>query len=761
MKTAASGKPHRTAVSLEGHWASESDGQGHVVFNAEGIRCANCARSIRNGLGALPGVTGTEVNVVNGRVSVSWNSHLTSLGAILAIVADLGFKPVPLVGAAAAAARREERRASLKRIGLAGLGSVQIMMYAAGLYTGAFHGIDPALAGFLKWTCLLIATPVLLYSGAPILRGGLHDIRRRTLGMDVTVSLALVLAFVASVFNTARGQGEVYFDSVTMFIFFLLVGRHVEMKGRHQAASVTDALARALPATATRLRAATDDAERVPLEQLRPGDRLRVATGEIIPVDGTVLAGIALVDESLVTGESAARQRAPGEALLGGSINTGSAITLQVTSAPNASALHSLVRLLERAQGERPRIGLAAERMASWFVLRILVLTALAAIAWAFVDPSRAFPAVLAVLVATCPCALSLATPVAIAAATSRLARLGVLVTRSDAVEGLAQVDTVILDKTGTLTTGHPRVLETQTREGLSSGMALSIAAALEESSRHPVAQAFRAHGAREIRCGDAREFPGDGIEGHVDGRLWRLGKPAFALQDGRAHPFTEDAGILLADASGGAAAFVVSDELRPDAGETVAGLRALGLELRLASGDREGPVAHVARRLGIARPAARLRPEDKLTLLRELQAGGHRVLMIGDGMNDGPVLAAAQVSMAMGHGSSIAHAAADLLLLRDSLASLPESVAVARRTLVIIRQNLRWSVAYNLAAVPLAALGLMPPWIAAIGMSLSSLLVVMNARRVLSADVLGRKPPQGPRRTPDPHHTLATEAPQ
>lgn len=761
MKTVASPKPDRTAASLEGHWASESDGQGHVVFNAEGIRCAHCARSIRNGLGALPGVTGTEVNVVNGRVSVSWNSRLTSLGAILAIVAGLGFKPVPLVGAAAAAARREERRASLKRIGLAGLGSMQIMMYAAGLYTGAFHGIDPALAEFLKWTCLLIATPVLLYSGAPILRGGLHDIRRRTLGMDVTVSLALVLAFVASVFNTARGEGEVYFDSVTMFIFFLLTGRYVEMKGRHQAASITDALARALPATATRLRAVTDDTERVPLEQLRPGDRLRVATGEIIPVDGTVLAGIALVDESLVTGESAARQRAPGEALLGGSINTGSAITLQVTSAPNASALHSLVRLLERAQGERPRIGLAAERMASWFVLRILVLTALVAIAWAFVDPSRAFPAVLAVLVATCPCALSLATPVAIAAATSRLARLGVLVTRSDAVEGLAQVDTVILDKTGTLTTGNPRVLETQTREGLSSGMALSIAAALEECSRHPVAQAFRAHGARGIRCGDAREFPGEGIEGHVDGQLWRLGKPAFALQDGRAHPFTEDAGILLADASGGAAAFVVSDELRPDASETVAGLRALGLELRLASGDREGPVAHVARRLGIARPAARLRPEDKLTLLRELQADGHRVLMIGDGMNDGPVLAAAQVSMAMGHGSSIAHAAADLLLLRDSLASLPESVAVARRTLVIIRQNLRWSVAYNLAAVPLAALGFMPPWIAAIGMSLSSLLVVMNARRVLSADVLGREPPRGPRRTPDPHHTLATEAPQ
>ncbi len=745
MRPADAGSARRTPASLEGHWASESNGQGHAVFSAEGIRCANCARSIRTGLAALLGVTGTEVNVVNSRVSVSWNSQLTSLAAILATVARLGFKPVPLVGEAAATAQRAERRTSLKRIGLAGLGSMQIMMYAAGLYTGAFHGIDPALAGLLKWTCLLIATPVLLYSGAPILRGGLHDIRRRTLGMDVTVSLALVLAFVASVFNTVRGEGEVYFDSVTMFIFFLLLGRYVEMNGRHQTASVTDALARALPATVTRIPEGTTVTEKLPLAQVRPGDRLRVASGEVIPVDGIVLSGIALVDESLVTGESAARQRATGEALLGGSINTGAAITLQVSSAPNASALHSLVRLLERAQGERPRIGLAAERMASWFVLRILVLTALVAVGWAFVDPSRAFPAVLAVLVATCPCALSLATPAAIAAATARLARLGVLVTRSDAVEGLAQIDTVILDKTGTLTTGNPRVLETQTREGLSSGEALAVAAALEESSRHPVAQAFRVHGAGKLPCEDAREFPGEGIEGTIGGRLWRIGRPTFALEpslgcaDAPGHPgslaspIAEGAGIMLADASGAAATFVVSDELRTDADATVTRLRELGLDVRLASGDREGPVAHVARRLGIAQPAARMRPEDKLALLRELQADGHHVLMIGDGMNDGPVLAAANVSMAMGHGSSIAHAAADLLLLRDSLASLPDSVAIARRTLVIIRQNLRWSVAYNLAAVPVAALGLMPPWVAAIGMSMSSLLVVMNARRVLS----------------------------
>jgi Cu2+-exporting ATPase len=710
------------------------------VFNAQGIRCANCARSIRSTLDGIDGVQSVDVNVVNGRVSVTWDSGLTSLGSILGAVASLGFRPVPLVGEAAAAERRQEQRSSLKRIGLAGLGSMQIMMYAGGLYSGAFTGMAPWLADVMKWSCLVISVPVLLYSGAPILRGAIHDVRRRTLGMDVTVALALVLAFLASVFNTLRGSGEVYFDSVTMFLFFLLLGRHVELKGRHQAASVTDALAQALPATAKRLVTGGPATEQVALREIHRGDQLRVGTGEVVPVDGKVSAGVALVDESLVTGESAPRSRSTGEPLLGGSINAGGSFVMEVTRDPDDSTLHALVRLLEHAQSERPRLGLAAERMASWFVVRVLLLTALVGLAWLWIDPSRAFPAVLAVLVATCPCALSLATPVAIAAATSRLARLGVLVTRSDAIEGLAQVDTVMLDKTGTLTTGAPRVLDTRTREGLSPAEALGIAAALEEASRHPIARAFLAHSREGVSCSDAREHPGEGIEGTVAGRRWRIGRPDFAM--GGARPGTPDAdGVVLADDSGFAAAFEVSDELRSDAVETVNRLRQLGLEVTLASGDRPEAVAHVARRLSIEGAASRLRPEGKLDLLRDLQSRGRRVLMIGDGINDGPVLAAADVSMAMGHGSSIAHAAGDLLLLRDSLSALPASVAAARRTLVVIRQNLRWAVGYNLAAVPIAAMGWMPPWVAAIGMSLSSLLVVLNAGRVLKDP----RPPTGP----------------
>jgi Cu2+-exporting ATPase len=731
------------SLLLEGHWTSESGGEGHAVFNAEGIRCANCARSIDTTLRRTAGVRSADINVANGRVSVTWDTSRTSLPAILRAVADLGFRPLPLAGESAATIRRDERRTSYKRIGLAGLGSMQVMMYAGGLYTGAFEGIDPRIAEFLKLTCLLFATPVLFYSGAPILRGALQDLRNRVLGMDVTVSIALVLAFSASVVNTLTAHGDVYFDSVVMFVFFLLLGRHAEMVSRHQAASVTDALARALPTQVTRLDAA-GQAEQVALAAVAVGDRVRVGSGQIVPFDGTLEDDAALLDEALVTGESVTQRHRRGDRLLGGSVNAGPTLTLRVSAVAQDSTLHSLVRLLERAQSERPRIGIAAQRMASWFIVRILVLTVLVAIAWAWFDPSRVLPAVLAVLVATCPCALSLATPVAIAASTSRLARAGVLVTRADAVESLAQVDTLVIDKTGTLTEGEARLVGLDLRRGWQAEAVLPVAAALEAESRHPTANAIRAAAAARasvqdppLACSDAREAAGNGIEGTVQGVRWRIGRPEWVagLAAPGASNWMGDGDIALGNGTGIVAMFTIADELREDARATIDSLRRLGLDVQLASGDRDTAVRGAASQLGITAARSRLRPEDKLGIVRELQARGRRVLMVGDGINDGPVLAAADVSAAMGRGSGIAHAASDLLLLRDSLAALPESIRVARRTLVIIGQNLRWAAAYNLAAVPIAALGFMPPWVAALGMSLSSLLVVANARRLARAD--------------------------
>ncbi|HEX6397006.1 MAG TPA: cation-translocating P-type ATPase, partial [Steroidobacteraceae bacterium] len=436
----------------------------------------------------------------------------------------------------------------------------------------------------------------------------------------------------------------------------------------------------------------------------------------------------ASLDESLITGESAAVARAHGEPIRSGSVNLGAPLFLAASAAVADSTLASMVRLLERAQASRPRMALAADRVASWFVFLILALAVATAIAWWRVDPARALAAVLAVLVVTCPCALSLATPVAIAAATSRLARLGMLVTRADAIERLAHADTVVYDKTGTLTAGAMAVTDVELLAHLPRERVLAIAAALERQSAHPLAGAFRVHESA-LQADPVRELEGAGIEGTVDGVRWRLGRRDFAA--GSPDASIGDVGLFLGSGSGLAARILVGAPLRPEARECVDALRARGLRVMIASGDSREAVAQVAGALGIDEAHARLDPAGKIALVRGLEAAGRRVFVIGDGINDGPVLAAAHVSCAMGQGSAIAQAASDLLLIHEKLAVLPQAIDSARAALRVVRQNLGWALFYNLAAVPLAAFGLVPPWLAALGMSLSSLGVVLNARRL------------------------------
>jgi Cu2+-exporting ATPase len=709
-------------------WVDGATGSAETQFFAEGMRCVNCARSIRRSVGALPGVRHVDVNLATARVSVGWDPAAQSLDHVLDSITALGFRPVPMLGDAAAAARRSERRAALKRIGLAGLGSMQISMYTVGLYAGAFSGIETDLARLLKVASMWITLPVLLYSGAPFLRGAWADLRRRSLGMDVPVAAALVLAFAASAFNTLRDTGQVYFDSVTMFIFFLLIGRYVEANMRRGSLDATEALARSLPASATRLTAA-GGSERVALLEIRQGDRLLIASGAVIPVDGELEGGSALVDESLVSGESAAVSHAAGATLLGGAVNVGAPLTLRARTDARGSTLASMIALMERAQSERPRVALAADRAAAWFVGSILALALLVAGLWLWFDPSRAFEATLAVLVVTCPCALSLATPAAMAAATARLARQGVLVTRANALEQLAGIDTVVLDKTGTLTTAAPRLGAIDACGALTAGDCAAIAAALERHSAHPLAAAFAAFD-RGLAVQDMSETSGMGLEGRIDGRTWRLGRHDFAGTAQAPAPQGAEERVWLGSEGQLLASFEILDTLRADAADTVRALRAAGLTLRIASGDRPGAVARIAAELGIDAPRGRQTPADKIALVRELQAGGHRVLMLGDGINDGPVLAAADVSCAMGQGAAVAHAAADMLLLGDSLAGIPRAVATARGCARLIRGNLRWALGYNLCAVPVAALGWVAPWVAAIGMSMSSLYVVWRAHR-------------------------------
>ena len=694
----------------------------------EGLRCPACSWLVEQRLGRVPGVVGIAVNPASARARLEWRAGAAKLSGLLRTIHALGYRPHVLGAADTLEVATRERRAALRRLAVAGFGMMQVMMFAVGLYSGAFEGMDPVLREYLRLVSLLVATPVLFYAGRPFLEGAWRTLAARQLGMDVPVAAALLLAWSASVWNTFQGSGEIYFDSVTMFVFLLLLGRFAEMVARHQAGSTNDALLRLLPASALRIR--DRRSEQVSAADLAVGDEVAVPTGEAFPVDGRLLAGPALADESLLTGESAAVVKAAGDPVIGGSINSGDPARMRVTAVGHDTVLAGIVRLLERAQTERPAIARLADRWASWFVAVVLLGTVAVAGIWLALDPARAFGITLAVLVVTCPCALSLATPTAITAATAGLARRGLLVTRADAVESLARSDTVVLDKTGTLTLGRPSIQAVRLLGPLDAEQCLRLAAALEQSSAHPLALAFRAVTGPLPGLDEVRSVPGRGVEALCDGVLHRIGSRDFvaALAGPAEGP---DHGLYLGRDGAWLAQIDVADALRPGAASAVADLVELGLRPVIASGDHEPAVRSVASAVGVTEYHARLAPQDKLRLVQSLERSGRQVAMIGDGVNDAPVLAAAQVSIAIAAGAALARTSADLVLMARGLGALPEAVRVARRTVTIIRQNLAWAAGYNLVALPLAAAGLVPPWAAAIGMSASSLLVVANAWRL------------------------------
>ncbi len=619
---------------------------------------------------------------------------------------------------------------------------MQVMTFAVSLYAGAMQGMDAGLARFLRLVSLLVATPVVLFAAQPFFAAAWRSARMHTLGMDVPVALSIAAAYLWSVWTTLLGEGTVYFDSAVMFTFFLLLGRYIEMSLRHRSGLQQHALARLLPDSV--LRVTGEATERVTPDELCLGDRVRVLPGERVPADGVVDTGTSEFDESLLTGESAPRRRDVGETLTAGTLNLGGTIELQVTRVGPESTLAEVSRLLERAQLSRPHFADLADRVAAWFVGAVLLLAFGVGVYWCYADATRAFSTVLAVLVVTCPCALSLATPAALAAATTRLARGGLLVTRGRALERLATVDCVVFDKTGTLTRGQPQLeLVRPLRAAVSRERCLSIAAALERHSSHPIARAF-ANQAAASSVFDVQVVSGRGVEGNIDGVRYRIGRFDYALamcdadrrgnaEAGEATDYADKTTVVLADTEGTLAMFTLSDALREDAAAVVTQICKLGLTPCIASGDRAGVVGAVAQRLRIADKHCNLDAADKVALVRALQAQGRRVAMIGDGVNDAPSLAAADVSIATGEGTDLAKVSADMVLLGTRLTPVIAGIRTARVTRHIIRQNLTWAALYNATAVPMAAIGWLEPWMAAIGMSASSLVVVLNALRLLA----------------------------
>jgi Cu2+-exporting ATPase len=714
----------------------EAENIREAALILENIVCAACIWLNERHIAALPGVLSVEINYATRRARVRWDNSRLPLSAILKAVSDIGYIAHPFDPGRSDDIYKRERNTAIKRLAIAGLGMMQVMMYALPTYTAT--DMTDEIRRLMSWASLVLTIPVVLYSAWPFFIGAWRDLKRRTLGMDVPVALGVGTAFVASVTSTfsgpgSSGSGEIYYDSVTMFIFLLLTGRFLEMNARRRAGAAVEELVKLIPAATTRLPDwPARDEEQLPVARLAVGDHILVRPGETLPADGVVVDGDSAVSEAMLTGESLPVSKASGARVVGGSLNQASPLVIRVERLGADTRLASIVRLLDRAQSEKPRIGQLADRAAAWFVGLLLVITALVGVAWYLIDPSKALWIVVSVLVVTCPCALGLATPAALTTATGRLTRLGLLTTRGHALETLARATDLVFDKTGTLTHGRlsvRRVIPLGERTAEDAG---ALAAALEAGSEHPIARALCRHATAGQTARDIRNTPGQGVEGTLDGRTYRLGSPRFAAP-GSALPDTAggESWVALAEGEAVIAWFALADTPRADAADALAALRKQGLRLHLLSGDAEGAVQATAQQLGITDWRAGALPEDKLAYVKALQAEGRIVAMVGDGINDAPVLAGAQVSIAMGEGADVAQAAADMVMLGSRLGTLPEGVALARKTQKIIRENLGWALSYNLIAIPAAALGYVTPWIAGIGMSASSLLVVLNALRL------------------------------
>lgn len=716
---------------VAGHVRQGEDGSYEITVLTDGMRCAACAWLIDKALRREPGVAEITANAVTGRVRIRWQPGEVLLSKLLQRMSALGYRPYLATGLAREEARRRERNRWMLRIGIAGLGAMQAMMFAEALYLDSAREMPEATRDFFRWITALVSAPVVFYAGWPFLEGMLRELRMRRLGMDTLIASSTLLAWGASVYQTAVHGYHVWFDAAVMFVFLLLAARMIEQGARKAASAQVDALARARPMLATRESAADTGREQVPLAQIAVGDIVRIAPGEAAPADGVLLDEAAGFDEALLSGESTPVRKQPGDFIYAGSLCVDTPARVQVQQVGAQTRLSELARLVEQAQAARPRLAEMADAIAHRFVASLLVAAIVVYLFWRWYEPSRAFEVTLAVLVVSCPCALSLAIPSALAAAHGALSKIGVLAVRDEALDRLAAVDALVFDKTGTLTDGEPRIAAVEVMHGISQAQAWQVAAALEQDSRHPLARAFAAKAPQDLpKARDVRQSPGQGIEGVVEGRHWRLGQAGFAA---RTMP-DEGHELWLGDGEQGFARFLLAETLRHDAVDAVKTLKSLDIEVELASGDGQAAVARLAAEVGITRHAWRQTPEDKLARVRSLQAQGKQVAMVGDGINDAPVLAGADVSLAMGEGAALAQRAADLVITARSLARIPQAIVIARRSRAIIKQNLAWASLYNVIALPLAATGHVTPWMAALGMALSSLLVTANALRLVRA---------------------------
>lgn len=701
----------------------------------DGITCAACVWLIEQHLQSIDGVISVNVSADSHQCALRWDRQRVSLSQLMLSLDTIGYRPQPCTHDSHEAQQQRYQRMALMRLGVAAFGMMQVGMVAIGLHAGALQGIEEQWLSLLRWVSLIVATPVVLFSAQPFWSTAWRNVLRGHLTMEVPVSIAIVLAYVASIWATVAGTGEVYFDSVSMFTFFLLWGRYLEMRARYKNRQQTHATTRLLPLIARRK--IGDQYEEVVLADLQRGDTVQIMTGDSIPCDGIVLEGESAINESLITGEAEPVAKCVGDHVIAGTVNMDGVLLIEVTATQQQTRLSTIEKLTTFAEQDKPKVQELANNVARYFVAAVLVVSVGVFTFWHFYQPEMAFWVTLSVLVVTCPCALSLATPTVLTATIAKMRVNGLLVLKGHVIETLTQVNHVMFDKTGTLTYGKPSVVEIRILQPeYSYDQVMSIAAALERGSSHPIAHAFLSP-SQDYSVARQMIHTGFGVQGHVaigeQNQQYFLGKPSF-LHGTLSLP-SPGQWVLLSqysDEKSVAIAWIrLSDELRPSAKKAVADLQQQHIAVDVVSGDHLSVVSSMAAQLGIHSFQAGVIPEDKLAYIRQQQAQQQIVLMVGDGINDVPVLAGADVSIAMGSASDFARTHADAVLLSNDLTVLVKALRLAHRCKKIMRQNITWALAYNIVALPLAAAGFIPPYLAAIGMSLSSLIVVMNALRV------------------------------
>lgn len=706
------------------------DGEfAEATFIIEGISCAACSWLIEHRLAQIKGVEQAALNLSSHRLFLRWKHDDIAVSSLIEALLRLGYKATPFSATQQEQTRQHENKVAIRRMTLAGFGMMQIMMMAIPTYSD----LEVTKEFFLRLAQLVLAVPIILYCGSPFFKAAYRDIKARHLTMDVPVTLAIMLSFVASIWSTFNQGVDVYFSEICMFIFFLLVGRYFEMRARHRMSRAGNNLLTLMPNLALRVENGEDIL--IASTDINVGDVLRVKPGQAIAADGVVLEGKSSVDEAALTGEYMPVTKSQGDSLIGGTINVESPLLMRVSATGADAQLSTIMRLLDRAQQAKPRAALIADKVASYFVIAVLLVSLAVFLFWAGDSIEKGIFIAISVLVVTCPCALALATPTALTAATAAMRERGLLISKSHVLEVLPQITRVVFDKTGTLTQGRLTLEQVIPLSSLTEPQILALAAGLEKYSTHPIAKAF--HGLEAEQVDQPEQLASQGIQGTWQGQRVRLGHAQFAWH----HPIEQPQGagqwLLLASEQAPLAWIQLNDSLRRSAQQVVNGLQQRGINVALLTGDPGASGHSVAQALNIADVQTGMTPEDKLACVTQWQQQGDIVMMVGDGINDVPVLAGANLSLAVNEASDLAKTNADTLLTNGQLEVMLHALDTGRKTRRIITQNHAWAIGYNIIALPAAAAGWVEPWQAAIGMSLSSVLVIANALRLFKTPTL------------------------